>query len=290
MDSIVLSALFFGMLRGATPLVFAALGGLFSERAGVVQIALEGMMLLGALAAAVVALETGNPWLGWIAAGFAGGLGAILFSFFTLKLKSDQIITGTALNILALGIAPFVTKAFYNSSGSTPSLDIASRFSFEPILLAAVATAAATYLFYYTRAGLWLQFAGEEPSALLASGVSVQKTRWGFVGLTGILAGFGGASLSLFLASNYSPNMTAGRGFMALAALIFGRWKPIPTVGACLLFAFVDALQIQLQGKDIGLPIQFIQVLPYLVTIVVLAGFFGRSRAPKALGKHVRES
>ncbi|MGZ3817216.1 MAG: ABC transporter permease subunit, partial [Bdellovibrio sp.] len=138
------------------------------------------------------------------------------------------------------------------------------------------------------RSGLWLLFAGEHPEALVSSGINIRKVRWIAVTLSGVFAAWGGASLSLFLSSSYSPLMTGGRGFMALAALIFGKWKPIPTLGACFLFAFADALQIRLQGIkfwNVEVPVQFIQILPYFVTIIALAGFIGKSRAPKALGK-----
>lgn len=285
MDNLISLSFVFAVLRGATPILLAALGGLFSERSGVVQIALEGMMLMGALIAAIVAYFSHSPWLGMLSATMAGVLFVTLYAFFVLHLKSNQIVTGTALNILATGIAPFVTKIAFDSTGSTPSLEIASRFSWEPVLIATLALGAVHYLYHSTRAGLLLQFAGEKPDALKSAGMSVLKVRWVSLLTCGALAGAAGATLSLFLASSYSPNMTAGRGFMALAALIFGRWKPLPTAGACLLFAAADAIQIQLQGQaNSWIPVQFIQILPYLVTIVALAGFFGQSRAPQALG------
>lgn len=273
------------ILRGATPLLLAALGGLFSERSGVVQIALEGMMLIGALAGAIGASLFHSPWLGMLVAGLAGSVMSGLYGFFVLRLKADQIVSGTAINILAVGIAPFITKIAFNTTGSTPSLAIAERFSFEPIVLAGVALVIVSYFYSKTRGGLLLQFAGERPEALTAAGFDLQKVRWLSLLVCGQLAGWAGGSLSLFLASSYSPNMTAGRGFMALAALIFGRWKPLPTAGACLLFAAADALQIRLQGNESFVPVQFVQILPYLVTIIALAGFFGQSRAPKALGQ-----
>lgn len=275
----------FAILRGAAPILLAGLGGLFSERSGVVQIALEGMMLIGALAAAIVAHFTHSAWLGMGLAVFAGMLSVSLYAVFVLHLRSNQIVTGTALNILALGIAPFVTKIAFDSTGSTPSLEMASRFSWEPILVTVIVLGFVHYLFHFTRAGLLLQFAGEKPEALRSAGASILQVRWLSLLACGALAGAAGSTLSLFLASSYSPNMTAGRGFMALAALIFGRWKPLPTAGACLLFAAADAVQIQLQGQaNSWIPVQFIQILPYLVTIVALAGFFGQSQAPKALG------
>jgi len=284
---LILSLLFAG-LRMATPMIFASMGGLISERSGVVNIALEGFMLTGAFAAAVVAYYTHSEWLGWGFALMAGCLIGAIYAFFVIELEADQIVTGTAINILTIGVMPFLTKILFNSTGSSPSLAIEDRFSFEPVLIAFVLVAGLTYWFYQTHSGLWLQFAGEHPEALASAGVSVRKVRWFSVISSGAMAALGGASLSTFLASSYSPLMTGGRGFMALAALIFGRWKPLPTLAACLFFGITDALQIRLQGVHIGdfeVPVQFIQILPYVVTIIALAGFFGKSEAPKSLGK-----
>lgn len=283
------SGFFLSIAQGATPLIFAALGGLLSERSGVIQISLEGMMLMGALFGAIGALTFHSPWMGFFFGGLAGMSASAIFGVFALSLRTDQIIVGTGLNLLAAGVAPFVTKILYESTGSTPSLALESRFSFAPMPMAALAVVAVWYLYSKTKSGLLLRFAGEEPMALAAAGYSVDKVRWSFLLSTGFLTGLGGASLSLFLASAYSPNMTAGRGFMALAALIFGKWRPWPTLMACLFFATVDAIQIRLQSAQIGLPIQLIQALPYLITVVVLAGFFGSSQAPKALGRHLKK-
>lgn len=275
-------------VRVSVPLMLASMGGLLSERSGVVNIALEGLMLVGAFFAAITAYATHSPWLGVIAGAMAGVLLASLYAFFVLELKSDQIVAGTAINILAMGIPPFVNKILYDNSGSTPSLDLADRFQSAPIYLAIVVMVILHYIFYYTKLGLWLRFAGEKPEALESSGVSVKKIRWLMLMGSGFLAGMAGSSLSLFLASAYSRNMTAGRGFMALAALIFGKWKPVPTVLACLFFALFDAIQMRLQGATVfghTVPVQFIQIFPYLVTIIVLAGFVGSSRPPKALGQ-----
>lgn len=284
---VVLSLLLAG-LRMATPMIFASMGGLMSERSGVVNIALEGFMLTGAFSAAVVAYYLDSAWAGWGVALIAGCLIGALYAFFVIELKADQIVTGTAINILTVGAMPFLTKILFNSTGSTPGIGLEDRFSFEPILLAFILVAGLTYWFYQTHSGLWLQFAGEHPEALASAGVSVRKVRWFSVIASGAMAALGGASLSTFLASSYSPLMTGGRGFMALAALIFGRWKPLPTMAACLFFGITDALQIRLQGVSVGgvdVPVQFIQILPYVVTIIALAGFFGKSEAPKSLGK-----
>lgn len=282
-------AFLLSVLRGATPLIFASMGGLLSERSGVIQIALEGMMLMGALFAAVGALSTGSPWFGFFCGAFAGFLAALVFGIFALIFRTDQIIVGTGLNILAAGLAPFVTKLLYNSTGSTPNLPIESRFDFAPVVIAVLSVVVISYIYWRTKAGLLLRFAGEEPEAVQSAGYSVDKVRWSFLLASGFVTGMGGASLSLFLASSYSPNMTAGRGFMALAALIFGKWRPLPALAACLFFAVIDAIQIRLQGVDTGIPVQLVQALPYLVTIIALAGFFGQSRAPKALGQHLTQ-
>lgn len=285
--SLLFSLLFAG-LRMATPMIFASLGGLMSERSGVVNIALEGFMLTGAFTAAVAAHSFHSAWVGWAFAMLAGGLIGGLYAFFVIALKADQIVTGTALNILTVGGMPFLTKILFGSTGSTPSLALADRFSFEPVALAFALVGVLTYWFYKTYSGLWLQFAGEHPEALSAAGVSVRKVRWFGVTASGVFAAMGGASLSTFLASSYSPMMTGGRGYMALAALIFGRWKPLQATAACLFFGITDALQIRLQGVHINgieVPVQFIQILPYIVTIIALAGFFGKSEAPKSLGK-----
>lgn len=277
-------------LRLSTPLIFASMGGFMSERSGVVNIALEGFMLVGAFVGAVIGYKFSSAWVGWGAAMIAGLLIGALYALFVIELKADQIVTGMAMNLLVMGLIPFLTKIIYNSTGTTPALLIEDRFSFEPVVMALVLVGLLTYWLYKTRSGLWLLFAGEHPEALLASGVSVRKVRWSAVCASGAFAAWGGASLSLFLASSYSPLMTGGRGFMALAALIFGKWKPLPAFGACLLFAFADAVQIRLQGVHIGeteIPVQFVQILPYLVTIIALAGFIGKSRAPKALGREL---
>jgi simple sugar transport system permease protein len=274
--------------RVSTPLLFAAMGGLLSERAGVINIALEGMMIVGGFAGAAVALATHSPWLGGAGAAAAGGLLAAIYGLFVIRLRADQIVAGTAANMLAAGAAPFVSKILYGSTGSTPALPIDHRFHSAPAWLAWGLVIGCFVWMRYTPGGLWVQFAGEHPKALDSAGIRVVRVRWLAVLCSGALAGLGGASLSIFLSSSFSRNMTAGRGFMALAALIFGKWRPLPAAAACLLFGFADALQIRLQGVVLWgsepVPVQFIQILPYVVTILVLAGAVGQSRAPRALG------
>lgn len=275
-------------VRVSTPLLFAALGGMVSERSGVINIALEGIMLVGAFAGAAVSLSSESPFIGAAGGMLAGMLMASFYAFFVIELRADQIVAGTAVNMLAAGLTPFLSKVFYGSSTSTPNLSLALRFQTAPVIAAWAAVGLAWFWMNYTPSGLRTQFAGEHPHALDSVGVRVKRVRWTAVLLSGCLAGLGGASLSTFLSSSFSRNMTAGRGFMALAALIFGKWKPIPTAVACLLFGFTDALQIRLQGVTLWgtepVPVQFIQILPYIVTVLVLAGVVGKARAPRALG------
>ena len=281
-------------LRVSTPLIFAALGGMFSERSGVINIALEGMMLIGSFAAAVGTLVAHSPWFG-SAYGMAAGLAlAAIYGLFVIRLRANQIVAGVGINMIAMGLTPFLCKILYDVTGSTPSIPIGERFQSAPLYMSWVLVVICFLWLKYTPTGLWVGFAGEHPDALDAAGVRVNRVRWSAVLVSGALAGMGGASLSIFLSSSFSRNMTAGRGFMALAALIFGKWKPLPTALACLLFGFADAVQIRLQGVavwgDKSIPVQFIQILPYLVTILVLAGFVGRSRPPKALGTPFQKS
>jgi simple sugar transport system permease protein len=275
-------------LRVSTPLIFAALGGMFAERSGVINIALEGMMLVGSFGAAVGTLAGHSPWFG-AACGVAAGLVlAAVYGLFVIRLRANQIVAGTAINMLAMGLTPFLCKILYDVTGSTPAIPIGERFHSAPLYLSWVLVVVCFLWRKHTPTGLWVSFAGEHPEALDTAGVRVNLVRWIAVLVSGALAGMGGATLSIFLSSSFSRNMTAGRGFMALAALIFGKWKPVPTAVACLLFGFSDAVQIRLQGVG-SIPVQFIQILPYLVTILVLAGFVGRSRPPQALGTPFRK-
>ncbi len=275
-------------LRVSTPLILAALGGLVSERSGVINIALEGTLLVGAFAAAAVAITANSAPIGAVGAIAAGVAFAAIYGYFVIEFEADQIVAGVAMNLLAAGLTPSLCKLIFLSSTSTPSLPLGVRFQTLPILLPWLFVLLIWAWMRYTPSGLWVGFAGEHPEALDSAGVRVKRVRWMAVLLSGALAGLGGASLSVFLASSFSRNMSAGRGFMAIAALIFGKWRPIQAALACLLFGGAEALQILLQSvtvwEDSSAPLQFIQILPYLVTILVLAGFVGHSRAPRALG------
>jgi len=290
MRDIFTVALFWSTIRLSTPLILAALGGLFSERSGVINIALEGMMLAGAFTAAAVTYAAGNPYVGLFAAMLAGMLIAGIHALACIRYKADQVVTGTAINILMLGMPAFLSGAFFLSSGSTPQIQKEHLIPWTPVVIAFILVPALTwYVLYNTAFGLRLRSVGENPEAADAAGVRVSNMRYAGVLISGLLAGIGGAYLSIGQSSLFTRNMTSGRGFIALAALIFGKWRPVQTMLACLLFGLTEAVSIQMQGvvklpSGEDIPVQFIQMVPYVLTIVVLAGFIGSSRPPRALG------
>lgn len=289
MAEIFTIALIWSTIRLSTPLILAALGGLFSERSGVINIALEGMMLAGAFTAAAVTYAAGNPFVGLLAGMGAGLLIAAIHAVACIRYRADQVVTGTAINILMIGLPPFLSGAVFLSSGSTPQIPKDHLIPWTPIVIAFILVPLTWYVLYKTPFGLRLRSVGENPEAADAAGVRVAQMRYAGVLLSGILAGIGGAYLSIGQSSLFTRNMTSGRGFIALAALIFGKWRPVQTMLACLLFGFTEAVTIQMQGvvklpSGDDIPIQFIQMVPYLLTIIVLAGFIGSSRPPRALG------
>lgn len=287
--------LLFSTIRSATPLIFAGLGGMFSERAGVINIALEGLMLAGAFTAAVVTYEMQNPYLGFIAGMAVGAIVALIFAIAVIRFEADQVVTGFAISMLMLGLPAVISARLYDSAGSTQQIakefllpDFYNRLSIASIL-AFVVVPVCWYVLYKTPFGLRIRAAGENPEAADAAGVNVIRLRYIAVVISGILAAAGGAYLSIGQSSLFTRGMTAGRGYIALAALILAKWRPIPVLLACLFFGFTEALSIQLQGvvkmpSGDDIPVQFIQMIPYVLTIIVLAGFIGSSRAPKALG------
>ena len=290
MNGIITFAFLYSAIRLATPLIFAALGGLFSERSGVINIALEGLMLAGAFTAAVATYELNNPYLGLLCGAAAGGLLALVYAIACIKFQADQVVAGMAINFLMFGLPALISGAIYDSTGSTPQLDKAVQLPgwFAPALAFALVPVC-WYVLYKTPFGLRLRATGENPAAADAAGVNIIKLRYTAVIISGILAATGGAYLSIGQSSLFTRNMTAGRGFIALAALILAKWKPVPVLGACLFFGFMEALTFQIQGviklpSGEDIPVQFIQMIPYVLTIIVLAGFIGLSRAPKALG------
>jgi simple sugar transport system permease protein len=276
---------------------------MFSERSGVINIALEGLMLAGAFTAAAVTAASGSVFLG-ISSGVLAGLAlAAIYAVAVIQFKADQVVSGTAINILMIGLPAMLSSAFFLSSGSTPQIPkedliptLNNLFKIQWLdisilsILAFLLVPACWYILFKTPFGLRLRAVGENPEAADAAGVSVAQIRYTAVLISGALAALGGAYLSVGQSSLFTRGMTAGRGFIALAALIFGKWRPVPTMLACLLFGFTEALTIQIQGvfklpSGEDIPVQFIQIIPYVLTIVVLAGFIGLSRAPKALGQ-----
>ena len=294
-------------VRLSTPLIFAALGGMFSERSGVVNIALDGIMIFGAFAGAVVAFETANPWFGVIAAMIVGGLIAHIHGIASIRYQADQVVSGTAINLLAIGAPAVLANALYGSTSVTPNIPLILPVISIPIIsdIPYISTLFGKYsilvffafamvpfswfILYKTSFGLRLRAVGENPEAAATAGVNVYKMRYYAVWISGILAGLGGAFLSIAHGSSYVRNISAGRGFIALAALIFGRYNPKLTLLGCLMFGIADAFQIQVQGV-IPIPIQFIQMFPYLLTMVVLAGLIGKSNVPAADGVPYEQS
>ncbi len=283
MSKIPILALLFSAVRLATPLLLAALGGLFSERSGVINIGLEGLMLAGAFTAAVMTHYSNNPWVGLLAAILAGIGVALIHAVACIRYRADQVVSGTAINILFLGVPALLSGALFESTGATPQIPKDQLLPLAPIVLAFALVPVTWWVLNRTPFGLRLRAVGENPEAADTAGVNVARIRYAGVLLSGALAAIGGAYLSIGQSSLFTRNMTAGRGFIALAALIFGKWRPVQTMLACLLFGVAEALSIQMQGVS-EIPVQFIQIIPYVLTIVVLAGFIGHSRAPRALG------
>ena len=285
MDDLLLST-----LRLSLPLIFAAYGGMLSERSGVANIALEAYLLFAAFSAAAATALSQSLLIGVVSGIGAAALVGCLFAFVCLWGRGDQIVIGTGFNLLAAGLLPLINKAIFDVTGSTPQLSVELRFT-HPWAFAIVAVAcvaAYVFLFRSTRHGLRIIAAGENPMSLDTQGVSSRAVRLRAIVEGSVVAGIGGVYLSLCQGSGFIRDMSAGRGFIALAALIFGAWKPIPTLIACLFFAFTDAVQIQLQGQTWGgvvVPNQFVQILPYVATLVVLVAFSRRISAPSAINR-----
>jgi simple sugar transport system permease protein len=293
-DALGLLALLDSGLRLSVPLLFACLAGLWSERAGVVDIGLEGKMLAAAFAAAAAASASGNASAG-VAAGIAASLAfALLHGFAAISQRGNQIVSGVAINMLAAGLTAVLGHAWYGQGGRTPPLETGGRVPDlvlgRPILvwLALLTVPLTAFVLQKTRFGLRLRAVGENPAAVDTAGVSVVGMRYAAVTIAGVLCGLGGAYLSIAQSAGFIPNMTAGKGFIALAALIFARWRPWAALFTCLLFGLLDAAAIRLQGAvvpGIGeVPVQAVQALPYVMTVILLAGFFGRAVPPQAAG------
>jgi general nucleoside transport system permease protein len=284
-------------LRVATPLVLCAMGGLFSEKSGIVDVGLEGKMLMAAFFAAATAAVTGSAWVGIAAAVLAAEALALLHGLASITYRGNQVVSGVAINILAAGLTVVLGAAWFARGGQTPPLVGDQRLKplFLPeagdnilVYVALLSVPITWWVIARTRFGLRLRAVGEMPLAVDAAGLSVAWLRYRAVLLCGLFTGLAGAYLSIGQNAGFSRDMTAGQGFIALAAIIFGKWRPVPAFGACLAFGLLDAIAIRLQGVRIpGLgevPVQLIQALPYLLAMFLLAGFIGRAVAPRAAG------
>ena len=316
MDETLFGAMLASTLRVSTPLILCALAGLLSERAGVVDIGLEGKMLFAAFAAGAAGAAFGSTLIALLLAMAVAVALAWMHALACVSHRGDQVVSGVAINIIASGMTMVLGIAWFAQGGQTPPVSTAVRIqplfpqaaeAFKGIpfvgsligegllshnalvYLALMLVPATWWLLFKTRFGLRLRAVGENPQMVDAAGVSVIRLRYTALTLNGMLCGLAGSYLVLAQAANFSSNMTAGRGFMALAALIFGRWHPVGALWACLLFGFLDAAAIRLQGvrlPGIGeVPVQAIQALPYVLTVVLLAGFIGKAVAPQALGR-----
>lgn len=318
MDEALIGSVLASTLRVTTPLLLCALAGLLSERAGVIDIGLEGKMLFAAFAAAAAAAATHSTGLGLMAALAVAVALSLMHGFACVTHRGDQVVTGVALNMVAAGLTVVLGIAWFAQGGQTPPIQPDVRLTglssswaeptagnwFEAVVghgllshnaLVYLAFALVLLVWFFlerTRPGLRLRAVGENPAMVDAAGVSVPRLRYAALMLNGLLCGLAGAYLTLAQNASFSPNMTAGRGFIALAAMIFGKWKPVPTLFACLLFGFLDAVAIRMQGAVLPaalgggeVPVQAIQALPYVLTVILLAGFIGQAMAPKALGR-----
>jgi ABC-type uncharacterized transport system permease subunit len=301
LDAVVNAGLFAATIRYATPLAFAAMGGIFSERSGVVNIALEGMMLSGAFFGIWAAAWSGSWVVGILMAMVFGGLLALIHAFFSIHLRADQIVSGTAINFLALGLTGYLFRYIYGTEGTpsdvsripdvtVPGLDKipfvgdvigTMNLMIWLMLLLLVLT---WVVFFKTPVGLRIRSVGEHPRAADTVGINVYGIRYACVIVSGMLAALGGAYLSIGFVGSFNENMTAGRGFIALAAVIFGKWRPFPAFAACLLFGFSSGLAQRLQ-TEADISANLLQTLPYVLTLIALVGVVGRSRGPAAAGR-----
>ena len=322
MDLLTLLQVLDSTMRLATPLLLACLAGLFSERAGIFDIGLEGKMLVAAFAAAAASYATGSVWMGVLAGIGAALMFAAIHGLASITFRGNQLISGVAVNFLASGLTVVLGTSWFKLGGQTPALVDGMRFSDISLPFAApagqgdlgllsgiyshvlsghsilvyVALACVPltwWVLYRTRFGLRLRAVGENPAAVDTAGVSVTGLRYAAVGITGVLCGLAGAYMSMGLSAGFLREMTAGRGYIALAALIFAKWRPWYALMACLLFGLLDAIAIRFQNIDIGvlvIPVQFTQALPYILTVIILAGFVGKAIPPRAGGEaYVKE-
>lgn len=305
-------------LMYSTPLIYAALGGVISEKSGVVNIGLEGMMTIGAFAGAAAGAITGNPWFAFLVAGLAGGIFGLLHALASVTFHANQVVSGIAINFLAPGLSLFISRRIFSGATMTPLIPLENKIplpfnrifralheqgrfgnlfarnsvidlifnQYATVYIAFVLVGVLWFVLYRTKLGLRIRAVGEHPKAADTLGVNVYSIRYLCVIMSGVLAGLGGASLSLAIVSTFRATLVSGQGFIALAAVIFGKWKPQGALGACLLFGLATGLRIYLGGSAVGLDVSqnLLSMLPYVITLVVLVGFVGKAVAPAAIG------
>ena len=302
MNLVMLALIIGNTFSNAAPVLFAGLGGMISEKSGVVNIGLEGMMTIGALVGATVGCKLGNPWLAFLAGGLAGAFFGLIHAFVSISLGGDQTISGIALNTLGPGLSLFLSRLFFDGASQTPSIPLENKiprlfrgtsnqailniFGQYATVYIALIMVALLYLFLYkTKWGLRVIAVGEHPKAAETLNISVKKVRYWSVIFSGFMAGLGGASMSLAVVSSFSQSLIAGQGYIALVTVIFGNWKPQGVLIGSLFFGLAQSIATYLGGSTVNIPIEFISMIPYVATLLILIIFQRRSKAPKASGK-----
>ncbi|MDU3212023.1 ABC transporter permease [Anaerococcus sp.] len=302
MNWVMLSLILGNTLSNAAPVLLAGLGGMMSEKSGVINIGLEGMMTIGALIGAVVGYYLGKPWLAFLCGGLAGAFFGLIHAIISVSLGGDQTISGIAINTLGPGLALFLARMFFDGATQTPSIDLKNKiprlfrgsenqvmqnlFGQYATVYIALIMVLVLYLFLYkTKWGLRVIAVGEHPKAAETLNISVTKTRYWSVIFSGFMAGLGGASMSLAVVSSFSQSLIAGQGYIALVTVIFGNWKPQGVLIGSLFFGLAQSIATYLGGSSINVPIEFISMIPYIATLLILIIFQRKSKAPKASGK-----
>ena len=292
-------------LMYSTPLIYTALGGVLSENSGIVNIGLEGMMTIGAFVGAAAGYLIGNPWIAFILGGLGGGLFALIHAIATVSFNADHTISGVAINLLAPGVALFMSKIIFDGATMTPTISMENKMprplngllpegsildtifnTYATVFVAFILVELVWYVLYKTKLGLRIRAVGEHPGAADTLGINVNRVRYLAVIASGILAGFGGASMSLAIVSSFRPTLVSGQGYIAMAAVIFGKWKPQGAMAACLLFGFSTALSVFFGNPQLPFSINenLLSMIPYVITLIVLVLFVKSSKAPAALG------
>lgn len=291
-------------LMYSTPLIYTALGGVISENSGVVNIGLEGMMYMGAFMGAAIGFYAGNAWIGFLAAGAAGALFGLLHALATVTFHAEHVVSGIAINFLGPGFALFLSRIMFNGATQTKSLALEDKIPrplagvfpqdslmyyifndrYSTMYLAFILVFLTWFFLYKTPIGLRIRACGEHPKAADTLGINVYRVRYLAVALSGMMAGFGGASMSVAVVAQFRPTLISGQGFIALAAMIFGKWKPQGAMAACLLFGLAQGLVVYIGSTSLSVPSPILSMLPYVLTLIILIGVVGRSVAPSADG------